>query len=643
MDYKNMPQRDRKKIPQKKPASNGRNAILLLLIIFGIAYFIQWASMTFEKAPIEMTYRDFYDMVKNNNTQEQIISAYKTDGRVNGKLTDGRSYIVNVPQNDPVLLSLLRENIKDFDIKPPRTFFTNLFYSLGPMLLFILFLWFFIYRGAASGGGRVLSFGKSRAKLATGENMKITFADAAGVDEAKEELKEVIEFLKDPKKFQRLGGKMPKGILVVGPPGTGKTLLAKAVAGEAKVPFLSISGSDFVEMFVGVGASRVRDLFEQAKKSVKVTKKGCIIFLDEIDAVGRQRFAGIGGGHDEREQTLNALLVEMDGFDTQEGVILIAATNRPDVLDPALLRPGRFDRHIVIDRPDIVGREEILKVHVRKVKLEKNVDLKRIASQTPGFSGADLANLVNEAALLGARKERKAVTQEDMEESIERVMAGPQRKSRVIRKEEKNIIAYHEAGHALLSLVTPKADPMHKVTIISRGMALGYTFNPPKQDRYITTKEQMIAKIIVALGGRAAEDLMLKQFSTGAHNDLSVVSEIARNMVTQFGMSEEMGHLTYGKRHEQIFLGRDIHEEKNYSDETAKLIDEEVKKIIDDCYQKAKDTLLQYKDKLKLLAQALLKKEVIDDTEAKALLGLAKEETKDAGSNNKPKKETKKT
>jgi cell division protease FtsH len=622
----------KKEIPQppqnkdKKTPPNGRNLILLVIIILGVTYLIQWASLTFEKAPQELSYKDFYLMAKNNRVSPQIASSVKTDDTIKGKLTDGRSYTVNVPHDDTSLRELLRDNVEEFDIRPPRTFFANLFYSLGPMVLFILFLWFFIYRGAASGGGKVFSFGKSKAKLATEEHLQVTFEDVAGVDEAQEELKEVIEFLKDPKKFQRLGGKMPKGILVVGPPGTGKTLLAKAVAGEAKVPFFSISGSDFVEMFVGVGASRVRDLFEQAKKSVKTLKKGCIIFLDEIDAVGRQRFAGIGGGHDEREQTLNALLVEMDGFDSQEGVVLIAATNRPDVLDPALLRPGRFDRHIVIDRPDIVGREAILNVHVKKVKLAKGIDLKRIASQTPGFSGADLANLVNEAALLGARKNRDAVVQEDLEESIERVMAGPQRRSRVIHKEEKAIIAYHESGHALLSLLTPEADPMHKVTIVSRGMALGYTFNPPKQDRYISTRSQIIAKLVVALGGRAAEEITFSQLSTGAHNDLSVVSEIARDMVTQYGMSDKLGHLTYGKRHEQIFLGRDIHEEKNYSNETAMIIDQEVKKIIDECYATAKETLLKNRDKLKLLTETLLNKEVMNDVEVQELLGIKKDE-----------------
>lgn len=616
-------QRPQKK-DEKKPQQNGKNLVVLLLIVFGITYLVQWATVTFEKVPVELTYKEFYDMVSANPASEQVMSAFKTDERVAGELADGRRYLVNVPLNDPALLGLLRDNVKQFDIRPPKTFFTNLFYTLGPMILFILFLWFFIYRGAgnAPGGGKVLAFGKSRAKLATEEHLKITFEDVAGVDEAKEELAEVIEFLKDPKKFQRLGGKMPKGVLVVGPPGTGKTLLAKAVAGEAKVPFFSISGSDFVEMFVGVGASRVRDLFEQAKKSVKLTKKGCIIFLDEIDAVGRQRFAGIGGGHDEREQTLNALLVEMDGFDTQAGVILIAATNRPDVLDPALLRPGRFDRHIVIDRPDIVGREAILKVHVRKITLQKDVDLKRIASQTPGFSGADLANLVNEGALLSARKNRDAVVQEDLEESIERVMAGPQRKSRVIKKEEKSIIAYHEAGHALLSLVIPGADPMHKVTIISRGMALGYTFNPPKEDRYITTKKRLITELTVRLGGRAAEEIIFGQLSTAAYGDLTTVSEVARSMVTQFGMSEKLGHLTYGKRHTEIFLGRDIHEEKNYSNETARVIDEEVRRLVDECYESAKAALGKYKDKLKLLSERLLEKEVLDDVEVKKLLGL---------------------
>jgi cell division protease FtsH len=500
----------------------------------------------------------------------------------------------------------------------------NIFYSLGPMVLFILFLWLFVYRGNAAGGGRVWAFGKSRAVLASDSKLKVTFEDVAGVDEAKEELKEVIEFLKDPRKFQRLGGKIPKGVLLMGPPGTGKTLLAKAVAGEANVPFLSISGSDFVEMFVGVGASRVRDLFEQAKKSAKISGRGAIVFIDEIDAVGRQRFAGIGGGHDEREQTLNALLVEMDGFNTQEGVILIAATNRPDVLDPALLRPGRFDRQIVIDRPDIVGREAILKVHTRSVKLDKDADLNAIARQTPGFSGADLANLVNEAALLAARRNKETVTMAELQESIERVMAGPERKSRVISKREKSIISYHESGHALLALTTPGADPLHKVSILPRGMALGYTIRLPIEDRYIVTKDELLGQIVGLLGGRASEEMIFNEISTGAQNDIEVATAIARKMVTRFGMSDRMGHLTFGHREEQIFLGRDIIEERNYSDQTALLIDQEVRRIIDECYKRASDELTKHKDKLVALAGKLLEKEVMDVDEIRTLLGIAK-------------------
>ncbi|MFH1791345.1 MAG: ATP-dependent zinc metalloprotease FtsH, partial [Candidatus Omnitrophota bacterium] len=572
--------------------------------------------------PKVLQYGSFFKMLEANDSQNAILKAVLVDDRVTGTLSDGSSYVVNVPMDDQDLTRLLRKNVPDFDVKPPKTFLVNIFWSvLGPVVLVTLF-WFLMYRGASSGGGRVLSFGKSRARLATEEHLKVTFNDVAGVDEAKEELKEVIEFLKDPMRFQRLGGKMPKGILVMGPPGCGKTLLAKAVAGEAGVPFFSISGSDFVEMFVGVGASRVRDLFEQAKRSVKASKKGCIIFLDEIDAVGRQRFAGIGGGHDEREQTLNALLVEMDGFDTQEGVVLIAATNRPDVLDPALLRPGRFDRQIVVDRPDITGRLDILKVHVRKITIDKNADLERLAKQTPGFSGADLANLVNEAAILAARRNRDSVTMIELEESIERVMAGPQRKSRVINKDEKRVTAFHEAGHAILSLLVKDADPMHKITIIPRGLSLGYTLIPEGRDRYIYRKSQLMAQITVGLGGRAAESIAFNQISTGAHNDLENISRLARAMVTQYGMSEAMGHVTYGKKHEQIFLGRDIAEEKNYSDETARQIDREVKRLVDVCYAQARSILRARKDKLTTLSETLLEKEVMSDVEVKTLLGL---------------------
>jgi len=622
---------EKKKGPASKgpePKKNGKNFAIWVLAAMGISYLFYAASASFETPPSELVYSNFYAMLKDNAETARIRSAVKLDSIIRGELDTGEKFTVNIPDGDKELLKMLSENVASFDVKPARTVWSNLFYTMGPMILFIAFLYFFIYRGAAQGGSRILAFGKSKARQIQGGETKVTFNDVAGVDEAKEELKEVIEFLKDPKKFQRLGGRMPKGILVVGPPGTGKTLLAKAVAGEANVAFFNISGSDFVEMFVGVGASRVRDLFEQAKKSVKLSKKGCIIFVDEIDAVGRQRFAGIGGGHDEREQTLNALLAEMDGFDTQEGVVLIAATNRPDVLDPALLRPGRFDRHIVVHRPDIVGREAILKVHVRKVKLGKDADLKRIAKQTANFSGADLANLVNEGALLAARKNKEAVEQADLEESIERVMGGPQRRSRVISDEEKKRTAYHESGHALLSLIIPEADPMHKVTIISRGMALGYTFTPPQQDRYNFTKSWIIAQVIVALGGRAAEEIIFKELSTGAHNDLQRVSEVARNMVTQYGMSDKLGHITYGIRHDQIFLGRDIHEEKNYSNETARLIDEEVKHIIDNSYKKSKGELMKRKDVLKALAERLLEKETLDDREVKEIAGIKDVEPK---------------
>lgn len=407
-----------------------------------------------------------------------------------------------------------------------------------------------------------MSFGKIRPKIQNEKDEKVTFNDVAGVDEAKEELKEVIEFLKDPKKFQVLGGKIPKGVLLVGAPGTGKTLLAKAVAGEAGVPFYSISGSDFVEMFVGVGASRVRDLFDQGRKAAKVSGKGAIIFIDEIDAVGRLRFSGIGGGHDEREQTLNALLVEMDGFNTEQGLILVAATNRPDILDPAILRPGRFDRHIVVNLPDIKGREEILKVHTRKIKLEPTVDLKSIASQTPGFSGADIANLCNEAALVAARQSKKAVDMQDFEKSVERVLMGPEKKSRIISKKEKEITALHESGHALLSLLLPEVNPLKKVSIIPRGLAGGYTFTPPLEDRHYWTKTELIAEIVMILGGRASEELTLSEVTTGAQNDLEVATQMARKMICQFGMSEKMGNITLGKREGMVFLGRDMMEEK---------------------------------------------------------------------------------
>ncbi len=435
-------------------------------------------------------------------------------------------------------------------------------------------------------------------------------------------MQEVIEFLKDPKKFQRLGGKIPKGVLLIGPPGCGKTLLAKAVAGEANVPFFSISGSDFVEMFVGVGASRVRDLFDQGRKAAKASGRGSIIFIDEIDAVGRLRFAGIGGGHDEREQTLNALLVEMDGFDTQEGLILVAATNRPDTLDPALLRPGRFDRHIVVNLADIVGREEILKVHTRKIKLDPNVDLKAIARQTVYFSGADLANLCNEAALLAARWNKETVGTVELEAAIERVMIGPEKKRRITSKKEKDITAFHESGHALLSLLIPEVDTMSKVSIIPRGMTGGYTLTPPMEDRHYWSKKELLGRLTVALGGRVSEELSLGEITTGAENDLENATQIARKMVCEFGMSERLGHLTLGRRHGPLFLGRDIVEERDYSEDTAKAIDEEVRRFVDEAYMRAKKLLEDNQDKLKILAQNLIEKEVLEVEEVKKLLNL---------------------
>ncbi len=609
-----------------RPSGARGNLVIWILIAFGILYlFNTWTQTQGEKPVQELSYSKFFDILKDNKDTQKIKSCVKVENIVKGLLSDGSKFVVNVPENDQDLVRYLRENVKEFDIKPPKTLWMNIFYSLGPMILFILFLWLFVYRGsAAGGGGRIWSFGKSRATLASENRLKITFEDVAGVDEAKEELREVIEFLKDPRKFQKLGGKIPKGVLLMGPPGTGKTLLAKAVAGEANVPFLSISGSDFVEMFVGVGASRVRDLFEQAKRSAKQSGRGAIIFIDEIDAVGRLRFAGIGGGHDEREQTLNALLAEMDGFNTQEGVILIAATNRPDVLDPALLRPGRFDRQIVVDRPDIKGREAILKVHTKNVKLDKNTDLRIIARQTPGFSGADLANLVNEAALLAARHNKDSVTMPELQESMERVIAGPEKKSRVMSKKDKELTAYHEAGHAILALVIAGADPLHKVTILPRGMAGGYTIQIPIEDKYYHTKEDLLIKIICSLGGRVSEELIFNEVTTGASQDLKEATELARKMVMRFGMSEKLGHLTFGRREEQIFLGRDIIEEQNYSDQTALLIDQEVRKLVDDCYDRAKGELTRHKDKLKILAEKLLEKEVMEAEDIKTLLGFNK-------------------
>jgi cell division protease FtsH len=484
----------------------------------------------------------------------------------------------------------------------------------APMLL-IIGIWIFFMRQMQTGGNKALSFGKSKAKLSSSQGKKVTFKDVAGVEEAKEELQEIIEFLKEPQKFQKLGGRIPKGVLLMGPPGTGKTLLARAVAGEANVPFFSISGSDFVEMFVGVGASRVRDLFEQGKKNAP-----CLIFIDEIDAVGRHRGAGLGGGHDEREQTLNQLLVEMDGFESNEGVILVAATNRPDVLDPALLRPGRFDRRVVVGRPDVRGREEIMRVHTRKIPLGDDVDVSVLARGTPGFSGADLANLVNEAALMAARSGKKVVNMRDFEGAKDKVLMGTERKSMVISEEEKRTTAFHEAGHALVAYLHPHSDPLHKVTIIPRGMALGVTMQLPVDDRHTYSREYLDGRIAVAMGGRIAEEIFLNTRTTGAGNDLDVATELARKMVCEWGMSEDMGPLTFGKKEEQIFLGKDLAQHKDYSESTAVLIDNEVKRIVTACYERAKQIIMENKEPLQKIAEALLEREVLDNEEVARLV-----------------------
>ncbi|MEW5757873.1 MAG: ATP-dependent zinc metalloprotease FtsH [Candidatus Omnitrophota bacterium] len=598
-----------------------------LLVIMAIVYLFRESSNI--ATPVKnINYGNFFQILKDNDKTQEIKSIIKIESELKGEFSDGSLFKVDIPQalEDKDLIPTLRENIKDFKIQQ-RSLFWSFIGSLFPFILLILFWWMMASRGQEL-GNRILGFGKSRAQLldTKEKKKKITFQDVAGVDEAKEELQEVIEFLKDPKKFQRLGGKIPKGVLLVGPPGCGKTLIAKAVAGEAEVPFFSISGSDFVEMFVGVGASRVRDLFDQAKRTAKIAgNKGCIIFIDEIDAVGRLRFSGLGGGHDEREQTLNALLVEMDGFNPNEGIILVAATNRPDTLDPALLRPGRFDRHIVVDRPDVKGREAILKVHTKNIKVDPNVDLNSIARQTPGFSGADLANLCNEAALLAARHDKETVTMKEMQDAIERVIAGPERKSRVISKKEKEIVAYHESGHTLVSLLVPGVDPLHKVSIIPRGIAaLGYTMQLPEHDRYIITRNELIGRITVLLGGRASEEITIGDKTTGAENDLEVATQLARKMVCEFGMSDKLGHLTLGRRNGPVFLGKDLVEERNYSEETAEKIDTEIHKIIDDAYNNAKKLLTENKDKLIKLANTLLEKEVMDEKEVRLVTGLTK-------------------
>jgi cell division protease FtsH len=564
----------------------------------------------------EPSYSEFMAQVDRGNVKEVTLYLSPTSYEIEGEWREpSKKFRTTIfKESAPDLAKTLRDkqvliNVKEVNRADWVTFLLN----AAPLFLLVAF-WIFMMRQMQAGGNKALSFGKSRARLLTAQQKKATFKDVAGTDEAKEELQEIIEFLKDPQKFQKLGGRIPKGVLLVGPPGTGKTLLARAIAGEANVPFFSISGSDFVEMFVGVGASRVRDLFEQGKKNAP-----CIIFIDEIDAVGRHRGAGLGGGHDEREQTLNALLVEMDGFESNEGVILIAATNRPDVLDPALLRPGRFDRRVVVARPDVKGREEILRVHTRKVPLSDDVDLSVIARGTPGFSGADLANLVNEAALWAARQSRKLVMMADFEMSKDKVLMGVERKSMILSEEEKRNTAYHEAGHALVAAITPGTDPLHKVTIIPRGMALGLTMQLPIDDKHTYTKTYLEGTLTVLMGGRCAEEIFLGHITTGAGNDIERATDISRKMVCDWGMSS-LGPLAYGKKEEAIFLGREIAQHRDYSEDTAIRIDQEVHRIVTTAYNNARGVLENNKDTLERIALALLDREVLDATELKLLM-----------------------
>jgi cell division protease FtsH len=599
------------------PRKRNRNMKnVLFWISAGVIIILLWSLLQSPSlVKREVNFSQFMSDVEANRVEEVTI----TGSQVRGKYRDnGETFKTITPTQYDDLVKILREHQVAITVRDiNRSSWASYLFTWFPIILLILF-WVFFMRQMQAGGNKALSFGKSRAKLFSSTQKRATFKDVAGVEEAKEELKEIIDFLKDPQRFQRLGGRIPKGVLLVGAPGTGKTLLARAVAGEADVPFFSISGSDFVEMFVGVGASRVRDLFDQGKKHAP-----CLIFIDEIDAVGRQRGAGLGGGHDEREQTLNQLLVEMDGFDSNEGIILIAATNRPDILDSALLRPGRFDRRIVVNMPDVKGREEILHVHVRKIPLNNDVDLKVLARSTPGFCGADLANLVNEAALLAARYGQANVTMNDMEMAKDKVLMGVERKSMIISDEEKRSTACHEAGHALVAQLIPEADPIHKVTIIPRGLALGITQQLPLDDRYTYSKEYLEAQLSVLLAGRVAETLLLGQTTTGAANDFEKSTEIARKMVCQWGMSE-LGPLTYGERDDLIFLGRDLAINKNFSERTSELIDEQVKKIIGASYTRSQELIERNKDKLIEISKALLEKEVLDSDEIEKITGVIK-------------------
>ena len=590
--------------------STTKTILFWVALLLTAVLLYQVVQRTTTRAEAEFNFSRFMEEVERGAVREVTIA----DSQVTGELTSGEAFRTYIPMEYPELLSLLRERDVVIEGEPSnQSPWLTALLSWAPFL-FIIGFWIFFMRQMQSGGNKALSFGKSRARLLTAHQKKITFKDVSGVDEAKEELHEIIDFLKEPQKYQKLGGRIPKGVLLVGPPGTGKTLLARAIAGEANVPFFSISGSDFVEMFVGVGASRVRDLFEQGKKNAP-----CIVFIDEIDAVGRHRGAGLGGGHDEREQTLNQLLVEMDGFESNEGVILVAATNRPDVLDPALLRPGRFDRRVVVPRPDVRGREGILAVHIRKIPLMDDVDLGVIARSTPGFSGADLANLINEAALNAARMSHKAVGMEDFETSKDKVMMGAARKSMIISEHEKKVTAYHEAGHALVAAMVPGADPLHKVTIIPRGMALGVTQQLPVDDRHTYPRTYLEGQLAIMMGGRLAEELFLDTVTTGAGNDIEQATDLARKMVCNYGMSD-IGPLTFGRQEEQIFLGREISQHRDYSEATAQSIDDQVHNFVMQGYERAKGILTENKDALIRIAEALLERESLDGVEIQTLI-----------------------
>ena len=599
--------------------STGRSELiyLLILIVVGALLFSMFSS---PKAYTEVHLSTVAQWLKDGQVEELIVS----DREVKVKKAETSRYYIAYKEAGVSIFETLanlgvpQEKLAQVKIVvEKRSQLSEWVTLLGGLLplVFIAAFFYFLMRQAQGANNQAFSFGKSRARLFTTERPTVTFDDVAGVDEAKEELKEVVEFLREPQKFAALGARIPKGVLLVGPPGTGKTLLAKAVAGEAGVPFFSISGSEFVEMFVGVGAARVRDLFDQAKRH-----SPCIVFIDEIDAVGRYRGAGLGGSHDEREQTLNQILVEMDGFDTDTNVIVMAATNRPDILDPALLRPGRFDRRIVLDRPDVKGRKAILQVHVRNKPLDKDVDLDVLARETPGFVGADIENMVNEAAILAARRNKKAIGMKEFQEAIERVIAGPERKSRIISEEEKRIIAYHEAGHALVMHFLPNCDPVHKISIIARGMALGYTMPLPEEDRYLHRKSKFLDELAGLLGGRAAEEIVFGDITTGAANDLEQATKLARAMVTRYGMSEKLGPMTFGEKQELVFLGKEIGEQREYSEKVAQEIDEEVRGIIKEAYERAKEILIKNRDKLDRLAQALMEKETLEGDELKAYL-----------------------